>query len=202
MGIDIAALKNGRRRRTRRRLGVDSTAALFMGRLVEVKRPGWIIRLARQMDNLTFLVAGEGPLRSELESEIRNHRLQSRVRLLGNVAPEEKADLLAASDLMILPSGVLSSGRTEGVPVAVLEGMAAGKPVVASNVGGVSEVLTDGVQGFVVDPRDFDSMMSAVRRLEQDRELRSTLGRNAARKAVQFDWGVVGIKFLELLGTW
>ena len=83
-----------------------------------------------------------------------------------------------------------------------LEGMAAGKPVVASNVGGVSEVLTDGVQGFVVDPRDFDSMMSAVRRLEQDRELRSTLGRNAARKAVQFDWGVVGIKFLELLGTW
>jgi glycosyltransferase involved in cell wall biosynthesis len=201
MGIDVNASKRGRRRRTRRKLGVDSTAALFLGRLVPVKRPDWIIRLARRMDGVTFLTAGDGPLRSGLEAAVRTHGLEHRVRLLGGVGPEEKADLLEASDLLILPSGVLSSGRTEGVPVAVLEAMAAGRPVVASDVGGVREVLTDGVQGFVVDPDDFETMVAAVRRLSKDRELRKKLGDNGARKAVQFDWPVVGKRFLELLVT-
>lgn len=200
MGIDVSALKKGRRHRTRRKLGVDSTVALFLGRLVPVKRPGRIIRLARRMDGVTFLVAGDGPLRSELEADILGHGLESRVRLLGGVGPEEKADLLAASDLMILPSGVLSSGRTEGVPVAVLEGMAAGKPVVASDVGGVSEVLTDGTEGFVVSPQNFESMASAVHRLHEEPNLRSELGRNAAVRAMDFDWGAVGNRFLQLLG--
>lgn len=92
------------------------------------------------------LFAGDGPLMQPLAALVESSGLSGSIRLLGH--RQDLPVLLSAADVVVLPS------RLEGLPLSILEAMAAGKPVVASDVGGVTEAVQDGVTGFVVPPRD------------------------------------------------
>jgi glycosyltransferase involved in cell wall biosynthesis len=114
------------------------------------------------------LIVGDGPDRAAVEAEIRRLGLDGRVRLVG-----ERSDvpaLLAGSDVFVL------SSRSEGLPVSVLEAMAAELPVVASGVGGLAELVVDGETGILVPPGDGEALAAALGRLVEDRGLRRTLG--------------------------
>ncbi len=84
---------------------------------------------------------------------------------------------LRASDALLVPS------LDEGLPTVVLEAMACGVPVVATDCGGVSEALTDGVEGFLVPPREPEALAAALARLWRDRDLRESMGRAGRRTA-------------------
>ena len=120
------------------------------------------------------LIAGDGPCRGELVAHCERLGLADRVRFLGR--REDKACLLAACDALVLPS------RAEGLGVAALEAMACARPVVASRVGGLAELVSDGETGLSVPPEDPDALARAIAALAGDAALRSRLGAAGAER--------------------
>jgi glycosyltransferase involved in cell wall biosynthesis len=129
---------------------------------------------------LVLWIAGDGPARAELEARAAARGIAARVRFLGR--RDDKADLLAACDVLVLPS------RREGLGVAALEAMACARPVVASRVGGLADAVVDGQTGLLVPPEDPEALAAALLRLASDAALRAKLGAaGPARIAERFD---------------
>jgi len=123
----------------------------------------------------TLLLAGEGPARSALEAEARDLGVADRVRFLG--VRRDIPALLAVSDVLVHPS------LEEGFCNALLEAMAAGKPVVATDVGGNAEAVTNGTTGWLVPARDANALAGAIRRIFEDPGLGVALGAAGRRVA-------------------
>jgi len=132
---------------------------------------------ALERSDATLVLAGDGPLRAQLEDEARGHGLADSVRFLGTRL--DVPELLAASDVFVLPSS------WEGHPLSVMEAMAAGRAVVATNVGGVAELVKHDETGLLVDSNDVRGLASAMRAMAEKRELRERLGREAGRVAAE-----------------
>jgi glycosyltransferase involved in cell wall biosynthesis len=132
-------------------------------------------RLANAHARVRFEVAGEGELRPELERRARECGLADRFALPGSVA--DVPAFLAGLDVAVL------SSRAEGMPNAVLEYMAAGRPVVATAVGATPELVVDGVHGLLVPPGDAGVLAAAIERLLRDPALARRLGEAARRRA-------------------
>lgn len=126
----------------------------------------------------TLVLVGDGPERDAAEHEVDRLGLKKDVRFLGKV--DSVADVLRGSDLFLLPSA------TESFGLAALEAMACGVPVVASAVGGVSEVVTDGETGFLAPVGDVAGMTERALRILRDADLHARLGANAAARALEF----------------
>jgi glycosyltransferase involved in cell wall biosynthesis len=122
-------------------------------------------------------LVGDGPLKPAVEKIIVEIGLERKVLFLG--IRDDVPRLLAASDLFVLSSDY------EGVPLSVLEAMAAGKPVVATTVGGVPELVEDGVTGFLVPPRDPKVLAQGILRLAKDADLRQRMGKAAQERALE-----------------
>jgi glycosyltransferase involved in cell wall biosynthesis len=149
-----------------------------VGRLQAPKDALTLVRALAELPRGAYeaVIVGGGPDRPALESEVRRLGLDSVVDLAG--ARTDVAELLAASDLFVL------SSRSEGLPLSVLEAMAAGLPVVASSVGGIPELVLEGETGFLVPPGDPQRLAGAIERLLDDPPLRRRLGA-AGRTRVQ-----------------
>jgi glycosyltransferase involved in cell wall biosynthesis len=149
-----------RRRRTEARaalgLSGDRPVLGYLGALSDEKRPDWAIDLVERLDDTTLLVAGDGPRRAQLAARVSERAaLADRVRFVGPTSEPES--FLAALDALVLPS------RTEGVPGVLLEAALVGVPVVATDVGGVGEVIGSTGSGVTVDVEDLDGFVDAVR---------------------------------------
>jgi glycosyltransferase involved in cell wall biosynthesis len=134
-------------------------------------------RVADELPQLRLIYAGTGSGVEETRRLIEQFRLGSRVRFTGWLQAERKQATLAAANIFVLPSFV------EGMPMALLEAMSFGLPVIATPVGGVPEILTHEHDGLLVPPGDVAALAAAVARLTNDPELRQRLGR-AARDTV------------------
>jgi glycosyltransferase involved in cell wall biosynthesis len=140
---------------------------LYMGRLAREKGLYDVLeglRIARAQGAQTRLViAGSGPEEAALKRRVRQLGLASTVAFVGPMFGESKVKLLGESDAFFLTS------YAEGLPYALLEGMAAGMPVIATPVGAIPDVVVDGVHGLLVPPRDPEAIARAVERLASDR---------------------------------
>ncbi len=147
--------------------------------------------------DVLVMLAGDGPLRAELETMIRRSSLERRVRMLGFV--EDVPALLAAADVVVLPS------RYEGLPLVVLEALAAGRPVVATDVPGTRDLLTDGETGLLVPPDDPAALARAIERVLSEPALAGRLvraGRALVGDQHRLEHMVAGIEgvYLEICG--
>jgi glycosyltransferase involved in cell wall biosynthesis len=167
----------GDRDELRRRHGLDGPTLVFAGRLAPVKALDVALEALARADGVSLVVAGDGPERERLEGLAAELRLGARVRFLGAQPRPVALELFAAGDAVLLTS------TWENFPHAVVEGLAAGTPVIATGVGGVAEVVTDGVNGLLVPPGDPDRLADAIRRFFADDELRARL-RAAARRSI------------------
>jgi glycosyltransferase involved in cell wall biosynthesis len=162
-------------RMARSRLEGSPPTIVSVGRLVLPKSFWHLAAALRQLEPGSFraLVVGQGPQESYL-------RGIEGVELLGD--RDDVPDLLGRSDVFVL------STLSEGMPISILEAMAAGLPVVASEVGGIPEIVVDGETGLLVPPGDADALAGALRRLLDDPELRRRLGAaGRARVEEHFD---------------
>jgi glycosyltransferase involved in cell wall biosynthesis len=141
---------------------------LTLARLIKNKGLSHLIAAAPLVPQALFVVAGEGPDRGLFEAEAEALGVGDRVRFLGQ--RDDVPDLLADCDLFILPS------LHEGLPISVLEAMAASKPVIATAIGGIPEVVVDGQTGLLVPPADPPALAKAIRTVLAD----PTLARNLA----------------------
>ena len=177
-GIDEERLVPGAdRAAVRRELGLpdDAVVCLNIGSLTEQKNRRTLLDATARLsdiETLRVLVVGSGPEKEELEARAGELGLSGRVLFLGERL--DVPDLLAASDIFVL------SSDWEGLPITVLEAMASGVPCVATAVGGVPEVLTDGVSGLTVEPGDPGALADGIRTLTRDPELRARMA-GAAR---------------------
>jgi glycosyltransferase involved in cell wall biosynthesis len=174
-GIDRSPhLRRRPRHALRRRLGLARGDVLFLqlGNLKPQKDPLTFARAALQAGAAQrrgrFWIAGEGPLRDEVESLVREAGMADRVRVLG--WRTDVPELLAVADVMVL------SSRFEGLPMAVLRGMAAGLPVVATAVDGTVEAIEHGRTGFLVPREDPVALAEALLRLGRSPNLRLRMG--------------------------
>ena len=152
----------------------------FVGRLTPQKDPlafvGLIAMLRRARGDVHGVIVGDGPLRAEVERALNARGLGPSCRMLG--ARDDVAALLAALDVFVLPS------RSEGLPFALLEAMAMERPVVATAVNGVPEIVEDGVTGLLVERDDGEGLARAVLGTLSDAERARAMGR-AGRRRVQ-----------------
>ncbi len=124
-----------------------------------------------------LLMIGDGPERIIAENMVRSLGIEDNVKFLGN--QENIEEILAISDVFLLPS------EHEGFGLAALEAMSTGTAVVATNVGGLNEVVVSGESGFLTDPTDVDSMTGIVSRLLEDESYRAEVGRKARERVLR-----------------
>ena len=170
-GIDLERFGKARdgRDAARADFGLPDNAFVVAAaaRLSREKGLDSLLGAAAQRAGMTFLLAGDGPLRAALAKQA-----PANARLLGQL--DDVLPLLSAADVFAVPS------RREGQGIAALEAMAANVPVVASRVGGLADMLTDGETALLVPPDDPDALAAALSRLQHDTRLRAKLAANAA----------------------
>jgi glycosyltransferase involved in cell wall biosynthesis/uncharacterized membrane protein len=159
----------------------ESPQIISVGRFAYPKDHVTLVRaMASVESDFRAIFVGEGPDQPALANEVRRLGLAPNVALLG--ARSDVPDLLAGADVFVL------SSRSEGLPMSVLEAMAAGLPVVATDVGGVSELVLEGETGLLVPRGDTTALAQALERLLRDEDLRRRMAASArARVEREFD---------------
>jgi glycosyltransferase involved in cell wall biosynthesis len=198
-GVDPAAFTAPPDPSLRDAIAVDADRPLVFtaARLAAQKAIDVLLAAAALVPGAVFAIAGDGPDRAALEARAGALGVLPRVRFLG--ARADVPALLSVCDLVVLPSLV------EGMPLAVLEAMAAGRAVVATRIGGTDEVVVDGGTGILVPPADAPALAAAIRDLLADRERMQRLGA-AGRERVRSEFSVermvagVAATYGELLG--
>lgn len=189
LGLDLDPFLAGEARtgHFRQELGVDDACPLvgIVARLVPIKRHEDFIaasaRVIARIPETRFVVVGDGERRAELEALAARHGLAERMRFLG-----WRGDLVgiyAGLDVVVLTSA------NEGSPVSLIEAMAAARPVVATGVGGVPDLVEHGVNGLLVPPGDPSATAEAIAALLADGERRRAMG-EAGRKRVRDAYGI------------
>ncbi|MBV8518226.1 MAG: glycosyltransferase [Acidobacteria bacterium] len=159
-------------------------------------------RLVRGGTDLECTIVGEGPLRRSTEAWIADHQLADNVKLTGLLPQHEVAKLMAESDLFVFPNIIAVDGQMDGIPVSLMEAMAAGKPVVASAISGIPELVRHEASGILVDSAHPSRLAAAMQRLISDPNLRARMGRAGQDKVRrEFDVRKNAAKLIALLDS-
>lgn len=183
----------------------DEIRCLAAGRMVAKKAPGLLIEAFRQAlrmnSRLRLDYIGDGELFNEAGALVRQHGLEDKITLHGNRAHDVVLGLMSTADIFLQHSRTdPATGDEEGLPVAILEAMAQGLPVVATRHAGIPEAVIDGATGYLVNSGDVAGMATAIARLANQPELRMRLGEAGWRRAsLHFSWQRERLALLELL---
>ena len=158
----------------RARLGFTGPTVVFAGRLTAQKSLEVALDAVAAVEGISLVIAGEGPELAALEARAAELSLDGRVRLVGPQPRERVLELFAAADAAVLPSS------WENFPHAVVEALAVGTPAVATDVGGVGEIVRDGDNGLLVPPGDRTALARALERVRDDERLVARLREAAA----------------------
>ena len=170
-------------------LPLNHIIVTYTGRLVSYKGLPLLVQVwqqfSQQVDNVQLLLVGEGGLdihncESELRAYVDTHGLQNSVKFTGPV--QTVHEYLQVSDIFVFPT------ESEAFGISLIEAMACGLPVIASNVGGIQDILIDRTNGTAVEPGNFDQLLSALKQLADSPEKRRDLG-TAARLNVTALYG-------------
>jgi glycosyltransferase involved in cell wall biosynthesis len=176
-GIDLERFRPLPRHAAKAALGVTGPLMVTPGNLIPLKGQNLVVEALCAIPDATLLIAGDGPERPGLEAQVEALGLKRRARLLGSVPPGEMPALLAAADLMILPS------EREGLANVWIEAMACGTPILITDVGGAREVVDRPEAGRLV-PREAKAISAAAREM-----LATPPDPEAVRKAAErFNW--------------
>ncbi|MDQ0415876.1 glycosyltransferase involved in cell wall biosynthesis [Croceifilum oryzae] len=165
----------------RLRLGIPSEGKkmVFIGNLLPVKGVGYLLQAFHslvqdnQHEGLDLYLVGAGPLQSSLEKEIEELNLSNRVHLMGRRPYDEMPLWMNSADVIALTS------LSEGLPSILLESMGCGRPMVATDVGGIKEVLQDGVTGRLARPKDAEHIAQCLHEMITMDDMREELGKQA-----------------------
>lgn len=152
---------------------------LVLGRLTKLKGSYDLLDacapLLAEFPGLTLALGGDGEL-EQVAARAKQLGMAQQVQLLGWIGPEQKARALQQASLYVLPS------YHEGMPMSLLEAMAAGLPVISTRVGGIPELVSDGVDGILLEPGDIAALRDALRQLLQDPQRAGQMGRAGRHK--------------------
>jgi len=180
--------------------GLERTRnVLFVGRLVPYKGVEYLLSairiLRREFADIRLLLVGEGELEWRLRSRAEELGIGEQVVFAGHVPNSGLPPFYASSELTVLPS----VSRLEAFGITLIEAMACGKPVVASSIPGVREVVEDGVTGYLVPPRDPHALAGAISRILRERDLAERMGLEGRRRVEEkYTWERVASSYDRL----
>ena len=194
LGIDTRKIRPDEdvRREVREEMGLRDVVAIFLGRLSTVKGIAFLVKAISKLEamalDIDFLVVGEGPEKKLFKQVLRNEHV--RVHLLG--FRPDPIRFLCAADFLVLPS------LGEGCSNVILEAFACGKPVIATSVGAIPDIVEHGVTGFIVEPKNVEELVNAMRIMSSDVDLARTMGERARKYAErELDWRVIVRRVLQ-----
>jgi glycosyltransferase involved in cell wall biosynthesis len=185
--------------------GRDGTGpVLFVGRLVERKGVAQALEAIAKLGPTgpRLEIVGEGPERAALAQLADRLGVADRVVFRGRISGAELQASYARAAVCVLPSVRDTRGDTEGLGVVLLEAMNHGTPVVASRIGGIPDIVEDGVSGLLVPPADAAALAAAIRRLLSDPALARRLGEGGRRRLHdRFSWRAIVQRWLDLYAS-
>ena len=190
-GVNLRKFANIHRAEARKELRLeDEFVVISVARLEKVKGISYLVRAADiistrfhfEMPNFKILIIGDGSDRKYIEQLIEAFNLGGRVKLIGQVKNREVPNYLAAGDCFVLPS------EREGFGIVILEAMASHLPVIATNVGGVPDIVKHEQTGLLVDSKNPEQIARAILRLYKDKDLSTALRLNAYSALGKYDW--------------
>ncbi len=157
---------------------------LFVHHMSERKGAHYLVPIAEKVlkkARAQFIIAGDGPYLPALQAQIKKKKLGRYIKTLGSVPNKEVMKLYSQSDIFLMPSD------EEGFPRVLLEAMATGTPFVASDVGGVHDIVSKSAQEFVVEKGDADAFAAKIVQLISDEKLRNKLAKDGLQQVKQYD---------------
>jgi colanic acid/amylovoran biosynthesis glycosyltransferase len=187
-GVDTEVFKSTEGKATEKK----PLAIVCTGTLHAVKGQTYLIQgcveLKKRGINFECQIVGDGPDQNALKAQVAEAGLDNLFVFRGSIPRQDVIETLRHADIFVLPSVPSSDGRREGIPVAVMEAMASGVPVVASELTGIPELVDNGVNGILVMPRDVTGIADSLEHLANDPGLRAQMGQAGRQKIrEQFD---------------
>ncbi|MCK4830518.1 glycosyltransferase family 4 protein, partial [bacterium] len=174
----------------------DEPDTFYIGNLVKGKGVDTLLKaiseVLKSIPDLRVCIAGAGPEEGIFKTIVKKLNLGGHVKFFGFISENEKYQYYKASKIVVIPS------RWDVSPITLYEAMASGKPVVASNIGGIPDLIDDGKTGFLFDPENVEDLSKKIIRLLTDEELRVVMGRAAREKARQYDWSNIADSTVEI----
>ncbi len=174
----------------------DQMTLLHHGRLVRKRGLRYLVEafpvVRRRFPDVKLVIAGEGPEKVNLMKLACDLGISEHVNFIGLVRHEKIPGLIEAADVVVIPSLI------EGHSTSLLEAMAAGKPIVATKVGGITEVIVDGENGLIVEPKSSVQLSRAIIEILGDRNLAKRLGSKAIETAKEFDIKKLAVQELNV----
>jgi N-acetyl-alpha-D-glucosaminyl L-malate synthase BshA len=196
-GLDINKFNNLSKENIRRSMNIsnDEKIIIFVGRLHPIKGVEYLIEsmdFIRQNDVKTkLIIVGDGVGRKKLEKLVNKFDLSKNVLFVGIISNEDIPKYLTLSDILVLPS------LKEGFPNILLEAMASGLPIVATNVGGIPEIIKNGENGFLVEPKNPKAISEKVLSLFENNEIRRMIIEKNREDAKKYNWENITEKLEE-----
>lgn len=173
----------------------DMVILTFIGRLMPGKGVSDLLQSIAKLPHLPFhlCIVGDGPERSILEKIIREKHLENKVTMFGQLSHKRSLAIMKASDIIILPS------YTEGFPSVLLEAAIAGRAILATNVGGTSEIVRSGSSGLLYDAGDINACSQHIENLVHNPAMREAYGQQAQKDALEkFAWPTIAASYENL----
>jgi glycosyltransferase involved in cell wall biosynthesis len=191
-GINVGEFRPSDAKNVRTEYGIgDAPMLMFVGRMITQKGIPYLIGamplVLKQHPEAKLFLVGRGSLLEGLKSKVAAMHLEKSVIFSGYMSEEMLKEAYGTCDLFVLPS------VWEVLPIAVLEAMSSGKPVVCTDAGGDREMVRDGINGFVVPMRDPAALAEKINLVLADAEMRARMGAMSRRIAEEeFDWKLIG----------
>lgn len=195
MGVDLAFF-GPEHRSDSFRTAYGKPIVLFVARLVEKKGARYLLEAMQGID-AKLLMVGDGPEMDMLQGRAKELNLDC--DFLGPKNKDELKSIYASCDVFVAPSVIAANGDKDGLPVAVLEAMASGAPIVASNIAGIAEAVVDGQNGYLVDPKNVEELHNGIMKLLGDTNLRSAFSKSSISLARKFDFSSIGEEYHVLI---
>jgi glycosyltransferase involved in cell wall biosynthesis len=157
---------------------------LYVGTLRSVKGLSYLIEAMRIIndENIRLFIIGRGDERRYLEELVKKYNIEHIVTFVGRIPNKEVFEYMASSDVLVLPS------LSEGFPNVILEAMASGLPIISTNVGGLSEIINNNENGFLVDSKNPEQISEKILLLFNNEELRIKISKNNLEKVKNYSW--------------
>ena len=200
MGCDTAMF--GQEHRVENYFGQgDKKVVLFVGRLAEKKGVSYAIEAMRQVNNAILVIAGDGPLKSKLQRQAERVQKESgsTILFLGAKTHEELKGIYASADLFVMPSITAKDGDKEGFGLVILEAFASGLPIVASRSGGITDIVKDGVNGYLAEEKDVSGLADRINIVLQDKNIYNKMQTEAKKTAQRYDYCEIAKRYAVFL---
>jgi glycosyltransferase involved in cell wall biosynthesis len=201
MGVALPAATNPAKLRPGKIINI-----LFIGRLAEKKGVHYLLpafnELLKSHPNVKLTIAGDGPWLDRLQKQVKSLAIPEKsIAFSGYASGNRKAKLIANSDIFVVPSIITAGGDAEGLPVALMEGLAAGKICIATRESGADDII-DSKSGYVIPQKDVGALADALKSaLELKPAARRNMQRAARDTARQFAWPVIAEQHYKFLFT-